>query len=112
MLVDPALSRSRSTGTSRVPRMAIDRRRVIYEGLVQGVGFRVTARRLATAYPVTGYVRNLADGGVELLVEGTTDAVAAYLQAVRHQYRDMIDEIREESESSEGEPLSGFSIRF
>jgi len=46
-------------------------RRVLYTGQVQGVGFRYTTRRIAHRYPVTGYVRNLPDGRVELLAEGS-----------------------------------------
>jgi acylphosphatase len=45
-------------------------RRVLYTGHVQGVGFRYTARRIAQGYAVTGFVRNLRDGRVELVVEG------------------------------------------
>jgi acylphosphatase len=45
-------------------------RRVLYSGHVQGVGFRFTTRRIAHRYPITGYVKNLADGRVELLAEG------------------------------------------
>ena len=45
-------------------------RRVLYTGRVQGVGFRYTTRRIAHRYPITGYVKNLPDGRVELLAEG------------------------------------------
>jgi acylphosphatase len=45
-------------------------RRVLYSGRVQGVGFRYTARRIAQGYPISGYVKNLPDGRVELLAEG------------------------------------------
>jgi acylphosphatase len=45
-------------------------RRVLYSGRVQGVGFRYTARRIAQRYPITGHVKNLPDGRVELLAEG------------------------------------------
>lgn len=54
-----------------MPPEALQRRRVIYNGRVQGVGFRYTTRRIAQAYTVTGFVRNLDDGSVELLVEGS-----------------------------------------
>src|SRR5262249_42896941 len=58
-------------------------RLVRYTGRVQGVGFRVTAEWLARKFPVTGWVRNLPDGGVELLAEGTDAAVEDFLRAVR-----------------------------
>jgi acylphosphatase len=47
-----------------------ERRHVYYTGHVQGVGFRYTVQRIARSFPVTGYVRNLEDGRVELLIEG------------------------------------------
>src|SRR5439155_885059 len=43
-------------------------KRVHYSGRVQGVGFRYTAQGLAADYAVAGYVRNLANGDVELVV--------------------------------------------
>jgi len=62
--------------------MARVRRHVYYSGTVQGVGFRFTARRLASDYPVTGFVRNLPDGRVELVAEGEEGDVEAFLDAV------------------------------
>ena len=53
---------------------SVQRARVIFHGTVQGVGFRYTAHRLAGAYPdITGQVRNLSDGTVELIAEGPRD---------------------------------------
>ncbi len=42
-----------------------------FSGHVQGVGFRYTTKQLAKGFDVTGYVRNLVDGRVELEAEGT-----------------------------------------
>jgi acylphosphatase len=47
------------------------RRQVRYAGRVQGVGFRYTAQNIALQYNVHGYVRNLPDGRVELVMEGS-----------------------------------------
>lgn len=88
------------------------RRRLYYEGQVQGVGFRMRARRLATAYPITGYVRNLDDGRVELLVEGESSTLTAYLEAVQREFASQIDSVEEGPESTEFQPLGGFSILF
>ncbi|MGE5293663.1 MAG: acylphosphatase [Solirubrobacterales bacterium] len=45
-------------------------RHVIFRGRVQGVGFRYTARQIAGHYKVTGFVRNLPDGTVEMFIQG------------------------------------------
>ena len=56
---------------------------VLYSGRVQGVGFRYTVQRVATGFDVTGMVRNLPDGRVELVAEGTGDELDAFHQGVR-----------------------------
>lgn len=59
--------------------------RVTYRGRVQGVGFRFTVIEFARSFPtVTGYVRNLPDGDVEVLAEGPAHDVDALLEAVAH----------------------------
>jgi acylphosphatase len=57
-------------------------KRVIYSGVVQGVGFRATACHLAQRFDVSGTVRNLPDGTVESVVQGGEDEVNAFLAAV------------------------------
>lgn len=76
-------------------------RMVYYSGQVQGVGFRATTARMAIAYPVTGWVKNLADGRVQLLVEGPADAVQEFLQALRSHWKDNI-----QKEQVEERPVS------
>ena len=57
---------------------------VYYAGDVQGVGFRATATWIARRHPdVRGWVRNLADGRVELLADGPDLSVVEYLNDVR-----------------------------
>jgi len=70
----------------------IEARRVLYSGHVQGIGFRYTARRIAQGYAVTGFVRNLSDGRVELVAEGTT---AELDQLVATIAKKMADNIRQ-----------------
>lgn len=50
--------------------MAQTAKHVIFQGRVQGVGFRYTSHSIARKYDVTGFVRNLPDGTVEMLVQG------------------------------------------
>lgn len=59
------------------------RMHIYYSGRVQGVGFRYTARNVATGYEITGIVRNLPDGRVELLAEGIREELEAFQQGIR-----------------------------
>jgi acylphosphatase len=77
--------------------------RVYYSGRVQGVGFRYTALRLAQGRAVTGLVRNLADGRVEMLVEGEQAEVERFLEAVREKMDGYIH-----AASVQDEPVRGF----
>lgn len=52
-------------------------------GRVQGVGFRYFTRRQATRLGLTGWVRNQPDGSVELVAEGSRDALEALLAALQ-----------------------------
>jgi acylphosphatase len=56
---------------------------VFYSGRVQGVGFRYTVKSLALGFEIAGTVRNLPDGRVGLVVEGGSDELAAFQQAIR-----------------------------
>jgi len=56
---------------------------VVFAGRVQGVGFRFTVCHIAERFPVTGAVRNLMDGDVEVVAEGTEQPLVAFLHAIR-----------------------------
>jgi len=62
--------------------MSEEQRIIRFVGSVQGVGFRFTTCRVAGSFNVTGSVRNCPDGSVECIVEGTSDEIAAFLQAL------------------------------
>jgi acylphosphatase len=61
----------------------VSARRAVVSGRVQGVGFRFFAERAARKAGVSGWVRNLPDGRVETVVEGSEDAVERYLAEIR-----------------------------
>ena len=56
---------------------------IFYSGRVQGVGFRYTVKTVAAGFEVTGTVRNLLDGRVELVAEGSREELEAFRQAIR-----------------------------
>jgi len=85
---------------------------VFYTGRVQGVGFRYMAREIACGYELTGYVRNLYDGRVELVAEGVAEEVEAFLEAVRtSQLESHIRNADVNWQDATGE-FRGFDIRF
>jgi len=58
------------------------RRTIYFAGRVQGVGFRQTTVEIAAAFDVTGRVRNLSDGRVELIAEGAIEQLAGFQKAI------------------------------
>jgi len=63
--------------------MSQERLRVHYVGRVQGVGFRYTTARLAPGFGVSGFVRNVHDGSVELEAQGDPARLQEFLSAIR-----------------------------
>jgi len=85
--------------------------RLRVRGRVQGVGFRFAACEAAATCAVVGWVRNLPDGSVEIVAQGTADAVAR-MTAWAHQgprYAS-VDEVRVEPVEAVDD-LEGFEIR-
>ena len=84
---------------------------VFYSGNVQGVGFRYTVKQIAKGFDVTGWVRNLRDGRVELQVTGESTEVAGFIEAVAKS--ELRAHIKEQTEKPLAQPLvaRGFEIR-
>ena len=84
--------------------------RAIYEGDVQGVGFRYVARNVANDLGVAGGVENLNDGSVKLVAEGPEDVLKRLLLQIRASRvgRYIADE---QIEWGEPEELAGFYYR-
>jgi acylphosphatase len=86
------------------------RRRVLISGRVQGVGYRDTCRRAATERGVAGWVRNLGDGRVEAVFEGTVEQVDAMVEWARHgPGLSSVADIAMQTEPAEG--LTEFVVR-
>jgi acylphosphatase len=85
---------------------------VFYEGNVQGVGFRWSVRHAAKGFDVTGWVRNLRDGRVELQVNGAEEEVRAFLDNIAQSELRAL--IRKQTENRLDKPVTtrGFEIRY
>jgi acylphosphatase len=84
--------------------------RVLISGRVQGVSFRDTCRRMAERHGVSGWVRNLPDGNVEAVFEGSPADVHRLVEWSRHGPRfAAVEDIRVQPEPHEG--ISGFHIK-
>src|SRR5438034_3202694 len=85
---------------------------VLYEGHVQGVGFRWSVRHAAKGFDVTGWVRNLFDGRVELQVTGQEDEVRGFLDRVAEGELHAL--IHKQTENRLDKPVAarGFEIRY
>ena len=87
------------------------RMHIYYSGRVQGVGFRYTVMRLAAGRPVTGFVKNLRDGRVEVVAEGEGDAVATLVSDIDRVMQKYIEDRSAVSETPTGE-FEGFQVEM
>ncbi len=87
-----------------------EQRQIRFEGTVQGVGFRYTARQTAEDFSVAGWVRNLPDGAVELVAEGEPAELDAFLAELRQNIGYGIR--REYTQTAPAAGLAGFEVRF
>jgi len=63
---------------------------IVVRGLVQGVGYRYFAFRLARQFGLTGWVKNLLDGSVEIEAEGDPSAMDEYVRELKEGPRSSI----------------------
>jgi acylphosphatase len=69
-------------------------RHVIFIGRVQGVGFRFTAHRMAQRHQLSGFVRNLPDGTVEMLAQGPARDIDDCIRDIKDYFGDYLRETR------------------
>lgn len=86
------------------------RQTCIFSGSVQGVGFRYTVQNLALQYDVKGYVRNLADGSVELVIEGPEQDISSLVDDIKRRMNGYIEGLQMSSSPCTGE-FARFCIR-
>jgi len=61
--------------------------RILYSGTVQGVGFRFMVQRYALSLDLTGWVKNLPGGSVEILVNGTKESIEKLCEMVEEYFK-------------------------
>lgn len=85
---------------------------IFYNGRVQGVGFRFTVQRVALDLKLTGWVKNLPDGRVELVAEGEEDILKKLLEQIKNGFmRPYIQKEETRWKQPTGE-FDSFEIRF
>jgi acylphosphatase len=87
-----------------------ERRQVHYSGRVQGVGFRYEAQRLASGYAVAGFVQNLPDGRVKLVVEGAPTELDRFLTDLAQRMSELISQAVVDVGPATNE-FAGFEVR-
>ena len=88
----------------------LQRRTCYFSGRVQGVGFRYTVHNLAMPHNVRGYVRNLPDGRVELVMEGPDGDMTDLVDAIRQKLGPFIRQVDTQTEPATN-AFSGFCIK-
>lgn len=84
--------------------------RIVFTGKVQGVGFRYTTRSFARRLPLAGFVRNLPDGTVELVAQGSDDSINELIGQLQRHFGEKIVDIRREHRAGP-EEFAAFEIR-
>ena len=82
-----------------------------YQGRVQGVGFRFTAQRVAGDFNISGWVKNMPDGGVELAAEGEERLLKGFLSELKSDMGRYISSDKVQWQEFTGE-FAGFNIRY
>ena len=85
------------------------RRHIIFHGRVQGVGFRYTARYIASDLGLSGWVSNLWDGSVEMEVQGKKELIDEMIRRLARQRYIMIEDMDIREIPVEDE--SGFHVK-
>jgi len=91
--------------------MSAERVEAFFEGMVQGVGFRFTAVRVSKDYSVTGFVRNLRDGRVQVIAEGEKAELQSFIRAIESRMKGYVTGTKTSWAAATGQ-YSEFDIAF
>lgn len=85
---------------------------IIVKGKVQGVGFRYFTQMKAGQYGITGWVKNLPNGDVEIVASGERENIEKFIKTLKEgaPFSKVTDVIVNEWEKTE--PLQSFTIRY
>ena len=89
----------------------MEQHEVFFTGQVQGVGFRWTTCRIASRFEVTGFVKNLEDGRVQLVAEGRADELERFVGAVQQQLDAYIGSCAQSRRPATGQ-FAEFRVRY
>ncbi|MFH1269861.1 MAG: acylphosphatase [Candidatus Omnitrophota bacterium] len=84
---------------------------VYYSGRVQGVGFRFTAEKIAREMGVTGWVKNMRDGRVEITAEAEEETLKDFLEKINGYFSVYIRDADTQWLAATGE-FKDFGIEF
>jgi acylphosphatase len=87
------------------------RKRVNFQGYVQGVGFRYTAIMISRHFKVTGYVKNMPDGSVELVAEGDEFEIDSFIDEIKSRKTMNISSVSIQDEPDLGE-FTEFTVAY
>ncbi|MGD0573188.1 MAG: acylphosphatase [Sedimentisphaerales bacterium] len=91
--------------------MDVIAKHIVFSGRVQGVGFRFAALNVANRYGLTGYVRNMPDGDVEMLVQGPAEMIDNCIRDLQDSFVGTISHIDIEDATPDPK-LTDFRITF
>ena len=91
--------------------MAVTAKKIIFSGRVQGVGFRYTALRIAGQYEITGYIKNLPNGSVEMFAQGQTREIQNCISHIEEHLGNYIRQ-KQVTESAYSPRYDSFNIAF
>jgi len=72
----------------------------IFSGKVQNVGFRYTTNKIAKKYQVTGYVKNLPTGSVQIEIQGDLKELNGFIAEIKEYFSENIQDISKNSRTS------------